>query len=91
MNMRLASGLARPSYNTGCLRTTHRITNGFCLPLALCVCSEKDIGECDELYDIVGHEEDDEDIYDDLMTVQSRCSVIAVRPFLAVTVSIHLR
>ena len=58
-------------------------------PLASCVCSEKDIGEGDELYDIVGHEEDDEDIYDDLMTVRSRCSVIAVCCILVVTVSRH--
>ena len=47
-------------------------------PHALCVCSEKDVGDCDELYDIVGHEEEDEDIYDDLMTVRSRFSVIVV-------------
>ena len=33
------------------------------------------MGDCDDLYDFVGHEDDDEDIYDDLMTVRTRSSV----------------
>ncbi|KAI0230095.1 Guanine nucleotide exchange factor VAV2 [Lamellibrachia satsuma] len=39
------------------------------------IAAEKEVGDCDDLYDFVGHEDDDEDIYDDLMTVRSRSSV----------------
>ena len=82
----VASGLASTH---SIFARSAELTTASAYPLASCVCSEKDIGEGDELYDIVGHEEDDEDIYDDLMTVRSRCSVIAVRCILAVTVSRH--